>query len=376
VLRCAAVLGADFEFPTLVEVCGLDDRQVETLLHTCVQQQLLEEDPAAGGRYRFRHALTREAIYEDMTAPARARLHIRAADALAAQPTVSPAERARHLVSAGRFADAAPLLIAAAEEATHRLGYEEAAALYRRALPHVQDRLELARLHCRLGEALWYGRDPATARDYLEEGIAELELLDKADEAAGYLLVLGRCRWELADSTGARADYERARDLLEPLGSSENLAMSYVRLAGIHAFNREGDLAVQAGQRAVAIAEACGADAPRIWAYNYIGLGLDVQPGHTDEAIAYLDRSHREADARGLSWIAGNALHNGLVTRYSNRRALGCAPRRLSGLVPGGSPERDRWLSGIRGRPADPWGQPRVGSAKPGIGALRYGPPR
>src|SRR5437660_1717156 len=61
ILRTAAVLGPSFSYQTLAAVSGQSDDVVQAALHACVQQQLMEEEPNTSERYRFRHALTREA---------------------------------------------------------------------------------------------------------------------------------------------------------------------------------------------------------------------------------------------------------------------------------------------------------------------------
>ena len=110
----------------------------------------------------------------------------------------------------------------------------------------------------------------------------------------------------------ARPWYERARALLEPTGPSEDLALVYVRLAGAAIFALDGARTVAAAERAIAIATEAGAHMPRIWAYQYLGLGL-VQLGHVAEGLEAVDRSYRDAVAAGLNVIAANALYNSIL---------------------------------------------------------------
>ncbi|HJT38369.1 MAG TPA: AAA family ATPase, partial [Actinomycetota bacterium] len=63
VLRAAAVLGPTFEYESLVVLTDLPEDVVQAALTSCVQQQLIVEAERARGVYRFRHALTREAVY-------------------------------------------------------------------------------------------------------------------------------------------------------------------------------------------------------------------------------------------------------------------------------------------------------------------------
>ncbi len=60
--------------------------------------------------------------------------------------------------------------------------------------------------------------------------------------------------------------------------------MAYVRLAGLHAFELEYELCLEAARSAVEIAEAAGADFERVYALAFLGLG-------------YLDAGEHDADS-------------------------------------------------------------------------------
>ena len=318
ILRTAAVLGPSFSYQTLAAVSGQSDDVVQAALHACVQQQLMEEEPNTSERYRFRHALTREAIYEDMIAPRRRRLHAAAADALRALPGTQAVDLAYHLLASGQVEEAVPVCIKAAEDAERQRGFREAAELYARVLSRVsKDRLLTGQLLCRIGFAYLQDGDAAKAPGYLQEGIALLEALDQRREAARYRLALGRCQWWLARPDLAQMEYERARQMLEVDGPSADLAVAYVRLAGLRAFDVDGPASLELAKRAVSIAEAAGADMPRIWAYNFVGLAIS-RAGRFEEGIEWLDRSYREAQERDLWWVAANALGNATHERMAN----------------------------------------------------------
>jgi len=324
ILRTAAVLGLSFSYATLAAVSDKPEDTVLSALQRCVQQQLVEEQPRARERYRFRHSLTREAIYEDLIAPQRSRLHLRAAEVLRGLPGTEPVDLAHHLLAAGHIEEAIPVCIKAAEDAERRRGYQEAAELYSRILPDAKDPLLHAQLMCRIGEALCLDGQASRPLAYFAEAVPTLESLGQVRDAARYRLLLGRCHWMQQRPEAAAVEYERARASLESLGPSADLANAYIRLAGLAAFDYQGEEAYALASRAVEIAEAAQADASRIWAYNFVGLGL-AHMGRRDEGIHYLDRSYEEAKARDLWWIAANALGNGVHTRviaYRGREAL------------------------------------------------------
>jgi class 3 adenylate cyclase len=339
ILQTASVLGRSFSYPVLVAVSSKDDRSVQAALHASVQQQLLEEEPQSNGRYRFRHALTREAIYEDMIAPRREELHGVAADVLTARAGSAPIDLAFHLLAANRWSDAVPIGIKAAEEAERNQADREAAQLYERLLSHVKEGPMHAQLLCLAGSAYHRADEPARAQRFLEQGIPLLEATGAEVEAAGYRIILGRCYWERSQPAIARAEYERARAVLERAGPSEALANAYIRLAGLQMFEYQFEECLAMAKRAVEVAEAAGAESARIWAGLFVGGALGGL-GQLDEGFDRMDAAYSEAAALGLTGIAANALYNGAVTRIVRFRAReGLDRLRLfEGLRVGGRP--------------------------------------
>ncbi len=328
ILHAAAVLGRSFDYRTLAAVAGPSEDRVQEGLRLFVQQQLMEEETDTH-RYRFRHALTREAIYGDLITPKRLALHARAAEALRAIPGTPPVDLAYHLLEAERRVEAIPVVRAAAADAERRLGFGEAVALYERIVPFLEDDLQRAEVLCLQGQAYYWAREGPRGQSLLEEGVPGLERAGRAREAAHFRLVLGRIYWERSQPDQARAEYERARDELEPLGPSEDLAVAYTRLAGLRLFQYEADRAVELARRAREIAAAAGADAARLWADVFVGSGLSFGETTRAEGYALLDQVAREAIERGWPWIAANAMFNGLETRvysYAPREALERVP--------------------------------------------------
>ena len=324
IARAAAVLGPSFRYQPLLSLCHRDEATLLAALRAFVKQQLMEETSPLG-TYRFRHVLTRDAIYDDLIAPERVRLHEQAAQVLREQPGTAPVDLAYHLVEADRWDEAIPMCIKAAEDAERRLAYLEAAALYERVLPHLGDTALRAAIACRLGNAFYLGGERGEAENSLEAGIVVLEAQGRTAEAAHYRLVLGRCYWERSEPARARTEYDRARDTLETRGPSEDLALAYLRLSGLFDFEFRPRQALAMAEKAVTAAVASGADAVRIWAYNYLGLGL-VGTGRVEDGLTLLDRSYQEAAARGLEWIAGSALSNGISVRLEHFRGRDALP--------------------------------------------------
>ncbi len=90
-LAYAAIIGRTFDFPLLAALCGLDERKLVSVLRRAMRLQLISEVGTSQllmsphgeqERYQFRHALTREAIYEHMLAPERRLRHRAVAETL------------------------------------------------------------------------------------------------------------------------------------------------------------------------------------------------------------------------------------------------------------------------------------------------------
>lgn len=99
VLCYAAVIGRIFDFPLVAALCNVDERELTTVLRRAMTVQLMSEvstiqpfisTKREQERYQFRHALTREAIYEHMLAPERRLRHQRVAETLESLETEAP----------------------------------------------------------------------------------------------------------------------------------------------------------------------------------------------------------------------------------------------------------------------------------------------
>src|SRR5439155_22584159 len=93
-----------------------------------------------------------------------------------------PIEIARHLIEAGRFVEEVPMCMRSADDAERATAFREAVSLLERALQHVTDRAERARIACRVGRDYWLDGDPSVAEKYLEDGIETLEALGETLE--------------------------------------------------------------------------------------------------------------------------------------------------------------------------------------------------
>jgi eukaryotic-like serine/threonine-protein kinase len=163
VLNIASVIGRDFLLDAVEAASGKDPGELVELLDEGVSLELIDETPPGSGRYVFRHALIREALYYAMPISTRRRVHRFVADALRAvrAPIEPVAEIAYHYCQAGSLETVEPAIEysrKASRVAAKQLAYEEAASHLRNALDaHRTWRDGGERLHaellCELGEA-------------------------------------------------------------------------------------------------------------------------------------------------------------------------------------------------------------------------------
>ena len=136
-IAAAAILGLEHDARALQTTAGLQADRAEAALDEILRARLLR--PASNPRrFEFAHALVREAVLDECNVLRRARLHRRAADALAELGEEHHLEEiAMHLFEAASTADArlaAEMLVRAGHRALDRLAYEDAAERFDRAL--------------------------------------------------------------------------------------------------------------------------------------------------------------------------------------------------------------------------------------------------
>jgi DNA-binding CsgD family transcriptional regulator len=167
-VRLAAVAGVRMSHGLLAAAGGLDEDVLLAAARELVETHLLVADRSGQG-YAFRHALTREAVYDDLLPGERRRLHRTLARALSDEPKLGPAAGwavaqaiAEHWLAAGALDDALAASVAAGDAAREALAAGGALAHYEQVLD------------------LWDGvADPETLA-----GVERPVLLERAAEAA------------------------------------------------------------------------------------------------------------------------------------------------------------------------------------------------
>jgi DNA-binding SARP family transcriptional activator/tetratricopeptide (TPR) repeat protein len=134
-LAAAAIVGQRFPFEVARVAAGLEPELALAALDVGIEARILEEE---AGEVRFRHALTRQALFDALTNARRVYLHRAVADAIeqvgSARREVEAETLAFHHEAAGQLDRALPYLLAAGDRAQSRLGFTEAVAFFERAL--------------------------------------------------------------------------------------------------------------------------------------------------------------------------------------------------------------------------------------------------
>jgi class 3 adenylate cyclase len=139
--QLAAVIGLEFDLPTLQAVTGLSELEGSVYLAELEGRGIIRS-LAREGTYQFQHALMQEAAYESLLRRDRRDAHGRVADALVAAPAhgqARPEVLAAHLGLAGRPAESVSAWEQAARRAARRSLFKESAAHLSQALIRVAE---------------------------------------------------------------------------------------------------------------------------------------------------------------------------------------------------------------------------------------------
>ena len=270
VLALASVMGRDFDADVIGRVGSLDEDELLGALDEAAAARLVTGAPGAGGRLRFSHILVRDALYEDLLAPRRARLHRAIGEGLEAlyAPNLEPyvAELAHHYLAAGRAGAAKAIEFAqrAGDRAAQQYAYEEAARHYADALrvgeatgsADADARCELLLSH---GAALSRGGSAEQAKKSLGRAAALAEEIGRPDQLARAAVEYGgRFAWARASTDPALVPLlERALSAVGEEDSAER-ARLLTRLAAAMRDEPGRARRVRLVDEGVAIAERLG----------------------------------------------------------------------------------------------------------------------
>jgi tetratricopeptide (TPR) repeat protein len=312
ILRIVAAADRHVSYLLIAAVAELPERALLRPLREAVSSRLLVADTATQS-YGFRHALVREAIYDDLQPADLSWLHGAIARALEADPTlagdqvVTPAvELAHHWEAAGDRSHALIASVEAARSAAAIFAFAEAHRQYQRALrlwprvPEASERLGLARnelLQEASNSALW-GEGVEWALSLIEEALSEVHPAREPARVGALLECQGRYLWRSGDNERSLAAHAEAVRLLAAEPASPARARA---LAGYGRSLLVADRYVECRvicQEAVAMARTIGARREEGHALNTLGVAR-AMTGEVDAGIADLEEARRIADEVG-----------------------------------------------------------------------------
>ena len=333
VVRAAAVLGRAFDWEVLAAITGVAQQDVVSALHEAVDAQVVSIDRETDA-FRFRHALTRDAVLADLLPPERAALARRALDVIeVARPGLPGTwcELAAELAdSAGDRGRAAALFLEAGRRALASGGLASAEATLDKARAVAPaDAPVLVDVEECLAEVLSMAGNCDRAVEVGESVLARL-----GDDSAGaprraevYLRLaraaVAATRWSEADRHLALARVEAAT------AEDESLTARVDAVNAQTAITRAPERAESSARAALAAAERL--DLPEVACEALEIIGRCERPRDLDAAEAAFARAYAVADDHDLTVWRVRALHelgtvdllrDGEVTRLEQAREL------------------------------------------------------
>ncbi|WP_322785129.1 helix-turn-helix transcriptional regulator [Streptomyces profundus] len=344
VLRVVAVGGSSVEHALLARVAGVPEPELLSALRDAVGARLLAATDDADG-YRFRHALTREAVTDDLLPGERARLNRRYATALEAEPGLIAADElptrlASYWECAGDRAKALPAVLTASVAAGRRFAYAEQLRLLERAQELWDAAPEEVRATLRPAQPMWgypAGEVPDGAGgangpvgwvDLQAEAVVAASLAGQYDRAnaicRGALRELDEIRlplhaaWFWVQRAGmaereVRGDgvheLSRAQELVRGLPPSEVHARVLALTAAWHSLQGPGPEQLEQAERAVSLARLVGATSTELYA-RYTLASLQADAGDSAGAVVEMRSVLRTVLDRGEVSLLGRCLVN------------------------------------------------------------------
>ncbi len=348
----AIAVGRRVDEATIATVTGIDHLRLHDALRQAVAEQVLVAGP--DGALLFRHALLREAVYDDLLPGERVELHLALARAFEQRDTVdldgsadAAGAIAGHYAAAGDQPAALRAFTRAAKAARNALAYGEAADLAERALelwPRVPDAEQLAGMDradllTLAAAAQTQIGDYNRAMVLLESALAEINLDTDPYRYSWVLARLARTLWALNRGLEGVATAERALAMLpDSAEPSHERAMLLGWLARTRVLRGRFRDAIQAGEKALEEAMAAGDSVAEGEVLNTLGMA-QIALGEVDEGLASLRQAiaiaERNEDADGITYAYANLADllslrgRGQVALEVAREGLAKTPRRL-----------------------------------------------
>lgn len=297
VLQYAAVIGRRFEFDLLLRLTGLEEVALVRAVERLVERQLVAEELGTQeDRYSFRHALSREAVYEDLLGRHRRLKHravLRALEELHAanqEPVLD--QLAYHSRQAREEAKAAHYTRLAGDRSARMYAFREALGHYQTTLEllETEDPHERADLLLRLADTAFPLGDSAVYERCWREAQQLYVQVGDRRRAGDLSCRLGHTARDHGDLAAALAHDQAAIATLEAEPPGPELATAYGEIARCYWDMGRPQESIEWGEKALHLAAAIGEVPAEADALGTIGLALrDL--GEWRRGVEYLGRS-------------------------------------------------------------------------------------
>ena len=317
-LAVAAAIGQEFELALLQRVSRLTNDKLSDLTREATGVGIIAS--LRGAHYRFTHPLIREALYNELGASERIRLHRAIGQALEEihASDVAPylAELAHHYRQSRDIDKAIGYSIRAGDAACSIFAFEEAVSHWSAALELAErqpsDDLRLAEILSRLGELIARGGDKRGIK-YLERALSIYERRgqnEKAAELHAWLArYMGGTNLETLDLPRAREHCAQAEKLLKGAPHAA-LSRAYFALAWIELWRVNEAAGLPAARRALEIGKALNDERLQAAALAAVA-GCLWGLGKLREAYELFDASWEMGDRSKDLQAIGNAISMG-----------------------------------------------------------------
>ena len=308
-LRVASAAGRSVPDRLLSIVSELDEPSLDEALREAVEHHMLVIDDTGQG-YRFRHALMRDAIYEDALPRERVRIHRAYAEALSADPALAGTDASVAAALALHWSaahDVPQALDASIEAARLAAAYAPAEALRHfehglelwPSVPNASERcgMDIVEVLRRAAMSAYAAGELERSVALYDEALGELASSDETERIASVLVAKAAPLTDLGRE-GATELLERAVSILPAEPPTVARAAALVELVG-RRFSIEGDLSgLPAAEQALAAAQAVGAREGEAMARMWLGI-CRTYLGDDRGGIAELRRAVELAEELG-----------------------------------------------------------------------------
>ena len=323
VADAAAVLATRVPFDLLAAVCEIgEDRLIAALRELVARGLLVEGD---NDSFSFRHALTREAVADQLLGRQRRRLHEKALVALRGSGEADDALLAHHAAGAGHHAELVTHATAGAARYLRegsgllavRLAEQGLSGAEELSAPAVADELALRSVATRA--ALAVGLLDVASRHAEQWRLLAAQAQDPVEEAAA-LRHLALLRFYDGDLASYWQRISEALAVAQRLGPSEEMGWVLAYRSQGHMLTDEHEAAIGWADRAIAVADQVDAPAVRAYALVNKGTALCSLPERAQEGARLLDEARDTARRSGDMVTLTRGYANGVLFELEHQR--------------------------------------------------------